>query len=282
MRRGAVAVLNRVGSGIGKGPLSPSRLPWARQLYQPLIEWVTPKSPFLSLLDVEGFKIYASAWDFEVSHQLLNDGGTERLTTGLLKQELRPGMAVADIGASSGYFTFLAASIVGDQGRVFAFEPDRGRFEMLHKGIEANGFANILAVRKAVFKKTGKLKLRLSPDSRSRVVDAVSLDDFVADWDDKMDFIKMDIDGGEPFALEGMNRVFRNNPGLKMIVEYDPACLQRFGNSPTAYLKQITDSGLEIRAIYDEIRKRCITPADPDSILSIEDCANLLLVRSAT
>jgi FkbM family methyltransferase len=236
----------------------------------------------LSLLEIEGFKIYASALDFEVSRQLLTAGVTEGLTTGLFRQELKRGMAVVDIGASSGYFTFLAASIVGEEGRVFAFEPDRGRFEMLLKGIDVNGFRNVLAVRKAVFKKTGKLKLSLGPESRSRVVDAVSLDDFLADWDGKIDFIKMDIDGGEPFALEGMNKVFKNNPGLRMIAEYDPASLQRFGNSPTAYLKRITDSGLEIRAIYDEIRKRCISPADPDSILSIKDCANLFLLRSAT
>lgn len=281
MRNGTVAVLNRVGVAIGTGRLSPSRLPWARQLYQPLIEWLIPRSPFLVLLEVEGFKIYASAWDFEVSRQLLTDGGTERLTTELLKQELKPGMTVVDIGASNGYFTLLAASIVGEEGRVFAFEPHGGRFEMLVKSIDANGFGNVVAVRKAVFNRTGKLKLSLGPDSRLMGVDAVRLDDFLADWDGEIDFIKMDIDGGEPFALEGMNTVFKNNPGLRMILEYDPACLKGSGNSPTAYLKQITDSGLEIRAIYDEIRKRCVSPADPDSILSIEDCANLFLHRSA-
>jgi FkbM family methyltransferase len=52
---------------------------------------------------------------------------------------LRPGDVFVDVGANIGYFTVLAAAIVGDRGRVIAFEPHEGAREALEETIQRNG-----------------------------------------------------------------------------------------------------------------------------------------------
>ena len=55
-----------------------------------------------------------------------------RLARFLLKN-LRPGHTFCDVGAHFGYFTLLASQLVGENGRVIAFEASRSTFEILKK-----------------------------------------------------------------------------------------------------------------------------------------------------
>jgi len=62
------------------------------------------------------------------------EGCFERETTKLFKRVVKRGMTVFDIGAGIGYYTLLASSLVGPQGKVFAFEPqhpENGRVQLL-------------------------------------------------------------------------------------------------------------------------------------------------------
>lgn len=57
----------------------------------------------------------------------------EPYTTELFQHALKPGATVLDIGAHHGYFSLLAARCVGKGGRVYAFEPAPGNFQILKK-----------------------------------------------------------------------------------------------------------------------------------------------------
>ena len=59
-----------------------------------------------------------------VSRRIREEGVWEPYETSLVLAMLRPGDVFVDVGANIGYFTILAASAVGAQGMVFAFEPD--------------------------------------------------------------------------------------------------------------------------------------------------------------
>jgi len=81
-------------------------------------------------------------------------------STNIVKERLKPGDVFADIGASIGWFSLVAAQAVGKGGRVCAFEPEPHSFALLQKNIAANGFEGIIHPQQAaVADKAGALTL---------------------------------------------------------------------------------------------------------------------------
>ncbi len=62
----------------------------------------------------------------------------------LLNRLLEGGNTFIDVGAHVGYHTFLAAGLVGNRGKVIAFEPDPASADLLRRGRDVNGFKNIV------------------------------------------------------------------------------------------------------------------------------------------
>ena len=80
-------------------------------------------------INIQGSKMYVNP-DGLPQHftslfkQYIITGIWEELTTALLIETIKEGDIVVDIGANIGYFTLLAARLVGENGRVYAFEPE--------------------------------------------------------------------------------------------------------------------------------------------------------------
>ena len=55
---------------------------------------------------------------------------------------LQRGDVFVDVGANIGYFSVLAACLVGEGGQVFAFEPDPDNFRLLRDNVALNGFSS--------------------------------------------------------------------------------------------------------------------------------------------
>ncbi|MBI1884963.1 MAG: FkbM family methyltransferase [Chloroflexi bacterium] len=188
-------------------------------------------------------------------------------TTALFQQIVKPGMTVVDAGAHVGYFTLLAASLVGRAGRVFAFEPEPGNFALLARNVEANGYRNVVCCQQALSDRPGRGELFLGRYSithslaghsagdggRSVPVETTTLDDFLSrrGWP-SVEVVKMDVEGWEPFALAGATRLLERCPGLKLVVEFTPSLILKAGVDPAAFLQGLRDLGFEIRAIDDE------------------------------
>jgi tRNA G37 N-methylase Trm5 len=112
---------------------------------------------------VQGHKMYL---DSKESLDLSIYGVYEEYETDLIKKEIDRGDVVLDLGANIGYYTLLFAKKVGDEGRVYAFEPDPTNFSLLKKNVEINGYRNVVLIQKAVSNKNGKLKLYLNEDNK--------------------------------------------------------------------------------------------------------------------
>jgi FkbM family methyltransferase len=67
-------------------------------------------------------------------------------TISWLREVLRPGMTVIDVGANVGQMTLEMAALVGPKGRVIAVEPSPGNLEYLHQHVEGNGFGHRVTV----------------------------------------------------------------------------------------------------------------------------------------
>jgi len=165
--------------------------------------------------------------------------------TALIEGSLKTGMTFVDLGAFCGYYTLLASRLVGPSGRVYAFEAHPANYAYLMRNIEANGCGNVVAINKAAFNRNGKAVLVLEKDAdhhwlsssappsgngASIEVPTLSLDDFFAGegWP-SVDLVKIDIEGSEEAALEGMRELSRRNPHMSLIMELNWPAMQRAG-----------------------------------------------------
>lgn len=243
------------GKGLGK-------LPLVRRAYEFLYSYTMLPNE-IALAEVEGQKMYFDTNDkYGMTGQLFLGGLYEKYETNLFRRVVGEGMTLVDLGANMGYYTLLAAKLVGRKGKVFAFEPDPDNFSLLLKNIEANGYNNVIPVQKAVSNKTGTTKLFLcqgnkadhriyySHDGRESItVDVTTLDTFFENERYPIDVIKMDIQGAEMAALQGMTEIVLKNDSLKIITEFWPWGLQSFGFSPLEFLDKLIEYGFTLYTV---------------------------------
>jgi len=246
------------------------------------------KSNFVIVL---GHKMYLDSKD----PLLLSINGIyEKFETMLMCKEIKRGNVVLDIGANIGYYTLIFAKLVGKNGKVYAFEPEPTNFSLLKKNVEINGYENVELVQKAVSNKNGKIKLYLdkentadhriynSHDSRKFIeIESIKLDNYFKDHR-KIDFIKMDVQGAECGVFQGMSQLLKNNKSMKIISEFWPIGLKRFGIKPSEYLKQLITKGFKIFEI-DEQKKKVVqkTPIQLLNLYTLQkgNHTNLLCIK---
>lgn len=145
-----------------------------------------------------------------------------------------PGMVACDIGANIGYISLLLAKRIGTNGKVFAFEPLPSNQTRLQKNLDINLSSNIKMIGKAVADVSGKRQFlvhssgamgklqesngRETQYQNSIDVESITLDEFVfKQGNPQPDLIKMDIEGAEGLALQGMTRVIQETQPLLLI-----------------------------------------------------------------
>lgn len=157
------------------------------------------------------------------------------------------GTDVIDLGANNGIFTVEFAELVGDEGRVFAFEPQRVIFQQLCGNVFANGFDNVWTFNLAVGKESGLSKIEVPNyfDSENPLnlgntsihnptssfpweeVQMINLDslDF-----QKLSLIKIDVQGYECEIISGaLSTINKHRPFIFMEVE--DSQLKKFGKT---------------------------------------------------
>ena len=130
---------------------------------------------------------------------------------------IQKGNTVVDVGAGIGEFSLLASELVGPGGKVVAIEPSPDDFATLKKNLEANNCKNVIPVNKAVSDKKGSIELNFK--GREFKCDSESLIDILEDYNinhSQIDFIKMDIEGGEKFVIPQSLELIKNVKFLAM------------------------------------------------------------------
>jgi FkbM family methyltransferase len=170
-------------------------------------------------------------------YKAITDRGERQLYRSLIK----PGMIVVDIGANIGIYTHFFSQLIGENGKVHAFEPDPTNFRLLSKALSRH--KNIFLNQSAISDKTENLSLYVSSsmnvdhrtydcgDKRNKIsVRSTTLDDYFLKGQ-HVDFIKIDIQGYEYHALSGMKGILGENEQVKLILEYYPSGLKAAGYS---------------------------------------------------
>lgn len=170
-------------------------------------------------------------------------GAREPATVRAILRAAKEGSIVYDVGAHIGTVSFGVARLVGDTGRIVAFEPDPDNATSLREGCRLNGLQGRLrVVQAAVWSassegipfRRGSARLShggveadgLGPvraDGGSVSVPATTLDDFIGSGGPSPDLIKIDVEGGESEVLRGGTSLFTVKRPRVIVEVHHPA-----------------------------------------------------------
>lgn len=181
-----------------------------------------------------------------------------------LKQIIKPGHTIIDIGANIGFYAEILSDLTGENGKLICFEPDPVNFTKLKENTK--GKKNTTLYQYAVSDKPGTISFylshRLNVDHRSYKpekfdreiqVEAVSLDQFLG-AEFKADIIKIDIQGFELFAFKGMENMLSNNPDLIIVSEFWPYGLKASGTNTLEFFNFFAKSGFTLYLMEEKFK----------------------------
>lgn len=181
---------------------------------------------------------------------LLSNSAFEPEVLSALKRFVRHGMKVVDAGAHIGYFSLQMARLVGEYGKVHAFEPEGENLRLLRRNIAKNRLKNITVHPFAIGDRDDAALLQLSEynsgmhrlydslccGSESIQVPVRKLETIFSPGE--IDVLKIDIEGFEPFALAGARSLIQYQ-NLVIISEYCPPAMLEAGASISEYLSML-------------------------------------------
>jgi hypothetical protein len=159
-----------------------------------------------------------------------------------LRDLIKPGTIIFDVGANVAGLSILMSRLTGPKGTVCAFEASPRIIELTHGNIIASGCNNIQLYHNAIFSESGKDMMIFAgghlndsiynqgefKNNVGKTVKTMALDDFVSHTGLVPDIIKMDIEGAEFDAIQGMkNNTLMTKPHL--ILETSPNDMRCFG-----------------------------------------------------
>ncbi len=214
-------------------------------------------------VDLDRYAIYVADNDHAVGSHILAQRDYEPQVSAAFRAFLQPGMAVVDIGANIGWYSMLSASLVGERGRVFAFEPSPINSRFLWASKQANGFEQITLIHAAASERIESL-VYSSSFSNGFVTQPQDADplmifdadlvaalpvDLVVPPDLPIHLIKVDVEGWEMKALRGaMGVIERWKP--RIVVEFSPPALEACsGVSGEAFLEHFRALGYHFQVI---------------------------------
>lgn len=213
-------------------------------------------------------------WNIEVEKSLQE----------VMVREIHPGDLVVDVGAHFGMHTLLAACLVGEKGKVVAFDPTPATVRMLRRNLGLNGLnGRVTVVESAVSNSPAdhieffipregpmvEASLRPMVEGMNRTMVAnVRLDDFRKTFDRKVSFIKIDVEGAELEVLRGAKDILREDrpvlaievhgfalPRFKASVRDLREFLESFGYTETLLEGQQFNGSLYFQALYTPVSR---------------------------
>lgn len=223
---------------------------------------------------------------------LVENGELEEGTRVLLENIVQPGTVFIDAGANIGLHTLAAARAMRGVGKVVAFEPFRETRALLSESVYINGFSHLVEIHEAaVASQSGVKALHLGrtsghhslyplesgqeSDQKSVQVALVTLSEVVSPHE-RVDLIKIDVEGAELDVLDSARPWIEANPEIALIVEFGPSHLVRTGCKVADWFAAFSALGLTYQAI-DPV-SGALSPASQEQLETVES-TNLLFAR---
>jgi FkbM family methyltransferase len=214
-------------------------------------------------------------------------------TARLIHRLLKPTSWFVDVGANLGYFTLLAAKWTSPTARIDALEPDPLNRQRLEEHLRQNNLTDRVRIHPvAASSQTGEVQLihpqasgtnhgmasfykSLTGEGVTFTVPTARLDDLL---DGQPDLIKLDVEGAELQAIEGMQKLLSSSNPPKIIIEHNPTSCAAAGYRPGDIFTKLKQFQPHYRIHWIGWRLREINSAD--ELNSISRQGNLLITTN--
>jgi len=228
-----------------------------------------------SEIQVRGAKVIPNPLDPVVCGALAL-GVYEKDEIAFFCERFRPGMMFVDVGANVGLYSALA--IKHGCGKAIAIEPHPETFAYLKKSVSANSTSSPIFVENvAAGRARGTLTLHCNPENKgdnrlypdpmleqAYEVPVHTLDELCEHHQfPRIDFLKIDVQGGEWLVIEGAAQILARSPGCILMTEFWPDGIRKSGGDPRAYLSALTSAGFEL----NELVGQKLEPIDPEHLI---------------
>jgi len=205
---------------------------------------IGPRIFYKTAILPDGRKIRVDSTDLLGKRLLEQKPTSDAFELNLIEKNLKPGDVCIDVGANIGLYSLTMSKIVGKDGKVFSFEPSSKTFGILQQNIKINSIKNIVANQMGVSDKVGSADFFVTLQSglaglgntgrgtvvQKETVKLVTLDKYFEGQNiDKVNFLKIDVEGFEGQVLKGAERLLRAQDDLKIMVELDEKNFKSFG-----------------------------------------------------
>ncbi|APH06597.1 FkbM family methyltransferase [Bacillus weihaiensis] len=236
---------------------------------------------YLSQL-AHGPKIFLDTRELSMTAHIISDGFWESWITDVFLQSIHKGMSVLDIGANCGYYSLLAASVVGPTGQVHAFEPNPFHHINLNKSKMINGFYHLDIHPHALSNENGEMDLfvpknltasaslfgnLIKPIEKIDTIEAVpvttvKLSEYLPNV--KANVIKMDIEGAEPLILDDVLDIMDRTGDSTLIMEYNQKAWEMQDFDYEKIMNNVDKRGFNIHIIQHD---RTLQPVSPKELI---------------
>ncbi len=224
-----------------------------------------------------GVIIYLDPKDVSVSPHIMLSGIWEEWVTKAWLNVLESSDTVFDVGANFGYFGLIAAQRLAGEGRAIMFEPNLDLVEYINKSLSVNWFhENVKTENLAISDKSGTQKLTILEDyvglsslqseqklntylskkmdvrtKRIDTVSTISIDDYcLQNKISVVDLMKLDIEGYEETAYNGMSKTIARSKNLTLFIEFTKDAYE----DPKAFYSKMTKDFKNVYGINDSGR----------------------------
>jgi len=225
-------------------------------------------------VEIDDFKVFVRRSDRDIGLAIASKLGYEPNVVSPFRELVTAGMRVLDIGANIGFYTMLAARLVGPQGKVFAIEPADKNVQLICAGATANHFDNIEIFPLAAGSRNEIVGVQTHANTSNCELHDIAehgpalagyaivrkLDDLLSTVD-RIDVVKIDVEGFEPRAFQGMTQLLsRSRPAI--FTEFHPqALLRNSGTEAREYARTLFALGNDVVSLdRDGSQYRCESP----------------------
>lgn len=214
-------------------------------------------------VDTKYGKFYGKKGDLITEH-LVNFSAHTRNEISMVLDHIDDSDVVVDIGAHIGTYTIpIAQKLKKGGGKIYAIEGNPETFSLLKKNVAINAISNIAEIELGIVgldgttfshssnpNNTGSTYFKL--DTEGNKLSTIDLNYFFKTTVGSVDFIKMDIEGLELFALDSIESII-DSYRPKLYVEISKNQLERYGNTPDQIFQILKEYNYEF---YRNVGKR--------------------------
>jgi len=252
-------------------------------LWRALFYAFAPSRPFL--MKTRYYRIMAHPKKGTLTRAVIRRGYWEKTETEAFIKHLKPGALVVDAGANFGHYALVASRFVGENGHVYAFEPDAKTFSLLQSNVALLDEPNVTPVLAGLSDTEGTLDLMVdnaNPGGHSYVRDNVrgfggstqtivhALDDYLREHEPErpLSLIKIDVQGYEYKLILGARKRFLKDRPV-VFCEVTPDAMEKSGDDYRSLMTFFRDAGYSVQFIDTRVgRVEDVTYEEAEEILA--------------